>query len=131
MTIVSMLTPKKMYPHRCHLVSGLYFGFSSPSPAFSLEAAVVAFADSDSACAVDSSDLWDENAAKAADLKASSPFGEDSFLFEAPTTGHCNTIVRRRMTFPCAQLPTTHLAALAAEKVNMAALSKEYLTVLS
>ena len=38
--------------------------------------------------------------------------------------GHCNTIVRRRMTLLCVQVPTTHLAArVAAEKVNMAALS--------
>ena len=51
-----MFAPKKMYPHFCHLVSGLYLGFSSPSPA-SLEAVAEAFADSDNVCAVDSSDL--------------------------------------------------------------------------
>ena len=60
--------------------------------------------------------------AKAADFKAKSPFGGESFVVMGPP-GHCNTIVRRRMTLLCVQLPTTHLAALvAAEKVNMATL---------
>ena len=56
MTRETMLTPKKMYPHFCHLVSGWYLAFSPPSASLGAVAGV-AFADSDSICADVSSDL--------------------------------------------------------------------------